>query len=153
MVVQGVLVEAVVEAGIDLLSRHAAVEVEHLRAPRRVEAFVEQQRVDREIAGQVPQALHAVAAPGEMAERAVQRLVRQGELDFATAQCGYPLRVEVQFARVGGRGAAPGAGRGQRQAQHQRAEKGLVEDQFRPRRGQPCRGVGGLRSLDLTHRA
>ena len=143
MVVEGLLVGVVVEAGIDLLGRHAAIQVQHLRSGRRREAFVDQQRVDREVAGQVPQALDAVTAPCEVAERAVQGLMRQGELHLGAAQRGDPLRVVIELARIGAGGLAPGAGRDQRQPQHQRAEEGFVEDQ-------PGPGGGKLRFGNLA---
>jgi hypothetical protein len=124
---------AVLDQRVDLLGRHAAIRLDQQRVRRRLQAVVDEQRVDGEVAGQVPLVLDAVLAAGEVRERAVQRLVREHELRLRQRQGGDVLGIEVEGARVRRGGRAPVLlCRHHRQPQRERAEERLVEDEPGP---------------------
>jgi hypothetical protein len=75
--------------------------------------------------------LVAVLAAGEVRQRTVQRLVGEHELRLVHRQAIDIVGVVVKGARVSGHGLAPlRVGLHHRQAQHQRPEKRLVQDQL-----------------------
>ena len=75
------------DTGVDLLRRHAFIAFQHQRAGGRDESVLDQQRIDRMVAGDVPAEPAAVLAARKMGERAVQCLIGQHELGLFHAQC------------------------------------------------------------------
>ena len=69
-------------------------------------------------------------AARKVRQRAMQRLVRQDEFGLLEGQRLDVAAIVIKRARIGGGGAAPfGVGLHERQAQHQRAEERLVDNQ------------------------
>ncbi len=139
VLVEGFAVRVVIQTGVDFLGAHVVVHVQHDHLGRRLQSVADEDGIDREVAGEIPFALDAVAAPDEVGQRTVQRLMRQHELDLGQRQAANIGWVVVEALHVRGGGAAPRPGRDHRQAQYQRPEEGLVEDQ--PRTG--CRQFDG----------
>ena len=135
------------DAGVNFLRRHALEAVEDQRAGRRLEAVLDQQRVDGEVAGDVPALLDPVLAPREMREGAVQRLVGEDELGLFQAQGVDVVGVVIEAAGVRCGSLAPlRIGGDHRQSQRQRAEERLVQNQ--PGAGRSQLGFDGA---FLTH--
>ena len=125
------------DAGIDFFRRHALEGIQQQHAGRRLETIGDEQGIDGMIAGHVPAMLDAVLAAREVRQGAMQRLVGQHELGFFQRQRGDVGRVIVKLARIGRRSGTPFlARRHHRQAQGQRAEKRLVQDQPGAGRGE-----------------
>ncbi len=144
MLIHGLVVVVLVEAGIDLLGGHVLELRQIQRTGRRLQSVAQQQRVNSEIAGHVPAPLVAMPATRKVREPTVQGLVRQHELRLLQRERVYVVGVVVEPARVGRRGVAPlGIARHHRQPQYQRAEKRLVEDEPRRR--------GGEFGFDIAH--
>jgi hypothetical protein len=80
VLIKRLVIQAVIQAGIDFFRRHVVKLVKDHRFRRWNQAVVIQQRVDREVARQIPLALHAMSTADEMAERAMQRFMSKHEL-------------------------------------------------------------------------
>ena len=126
-----------VDQRVNLFRGHAQVLRHDMTVARWGQTILEQQRIDRVVAGEIPAVLHTVLAARKMRQGAVQGLVRQHELGLRHRQGVDVIGVVIELARVGGGGRAPvRIGRSQRQAQHQCAEERLVQDQLGARGGQ-----------------
>ena len=86
VLVQGLVLVRLVQAGVDLLGRHAEVLGHHVAVRWGCQPVLEQQRVDRIIARQVPAVLHPVLAAGKVRQGAMQRFMRQHELGLRHLQ-------------------------------------------------------------------
>ena len=143
MLVKGFIIRVVVETGIDFLGAHVVVHAQHYDPWRRLQPVADEDGIDGEVAGEIPFALDAVAAPDEVGQRAVQCFMRQDKLDLGQRQTADIGRVVVEAFHVRGGRAAPRSGLDHRQAQYQRPEKGLVENQPGAGRRQLGGGVVG----------
>ena len=133
---------------VDLLRRQAPEHRLQQRFRRRCEAVVAQHVIDRMVAGDVPPALHAVGPPGEMAERAMQRLVREPELQIAEGHAIDEVRIEMHVPCIGGQRLAPlGIGGPEREVERQRADERFFQDQP----GTRGRELGERAGLQLRH--
>ena len=137
------LLGIVLDAGINLLGRHVVEAVQNQGVGRWHQPVGHERGVDGEIAGNVPAAPVAVLAAREVRQRAMQRLVRQHELGLLEGKLIDVVAVVVERFGVGGGGAAPlGIALDQRQAQHQRAEERLVNNEPGARGGELGFDVG-----------
>ncbi len=132
VLVDGFLAVVFFQQRVDLLGGHALVFIHDQGVVGRCQPVFHQQGIDGVVAGEVPAVQYAVLPPGKMGKGAVQCLVGEHELGLGQGQGIDVFRIVVEVPGIGARGPAPvGVGFRHGQAQHQRAEKRLVQDQAR----------------------
>ena len=92
---------------INFLGHHAFITDVVKRTGYRRHAFLDQDRINGEVTGNVPASLVAVFTTCEMRQGTVQDLVGQCELCLLNREAGYVFRVVIKGTRIGANGCTP----------------------------------------------
>ena len=120
------------EQVVDAFRAHPAKAVVEQHVFGQRESCVDEHRVDRIVAGHVPASWIAAAATCVMLQRRVHDFMGQSSRNLGCAQGLHELRIEAQGNAIGRHGGDRAASL-RAQAEQQRSEEGVIQQQRGPR--------------------